>query len=314
MTNYIEFVNQQIRTVLASRGRVVAFGQNVSTGSCLSGLARGIDKIPSCTVINTTNAENTLVGMGFGLMLKGISSIFFMKQQDFLLLGIDQLTNTWNALRNRPLSASFTIVAVIVDSGFEGPQSCLNNLPDFSSISRIPGYTITNQADAVAVLDRHLVAPGVRILGISQRLFRTPILNHGTPEVIDSDAGVIAHARGDAATIVAFNLAFPEAFALYQDLATSGLRASLFSVATAIPDSLKALVDDVARTGRLVVLDDVKSINAPALRLVALVRAVLPSAQVTVAVRGWTPEAATPNADRLNVDMTAVRAALGLLT
>src|SRR5262249_26361339 len=77
VVNYVEFMNRRIKDAVAGHERLVVYGQNVSTGSCLSGLARGFDKLPNCTVINTTNAESTLVGMGFGLMLRGISSIFF---------------------------------------------------------------------------------------------------------------------------------------------------------------------------------------------------------------------------------------------
>jgi DNA (cytosine-5)-methyltransferase 3A len=50
--------------------------------------------------INSTNAENSLGGFGFGLMINGASSVFFMKQLDFLLLGIDQLVNTYNIITN----------------------------------------------------------------------------------------------------------------------------------------------------------------------------------------------------------------------
>ncbi|MFN3076467.1 MAG: hypothetical protein ABT940_06240 [Alphaproteobacteria bacterium] len=311
---YVALVNQHLKTVMARQERLVAFGQNISTGSCLSGLCRGIDKLPGCTVLNTTNAENTLVGMGFGLMLKGVSSIFFMKQQDFLLLGLDQLTNTWNALRNRALTASFTIVAIVVDSGFEGPQSCLNNLPDFSSFSRIPGYTVGTRAEVEGILDRHLVAPGVRILGVSQRLFRQPPPEYGTPEPLGDDGGVIAYARGEAATVVSFNLAFPEAMTVHRDLAAAGRSASLYSVAATLPQSqdLETILDDVARTGRLVVVDDTKSIHTPAQKFLAAARARVPSVRVAEVTRSWSWQAATPNADQLMVDSPRVLAELGL--
>ena len=60
-------------------------------------------------VLNTPNVENTLVGFGFGMMLNGVNSVFFMKQFDFLLLGMDQLVNTYNVIRQNEPKASFTI-------------------------------------------------------------------------------------------------------------------------------------------------------------------------------------------------------------
>ena len=54
----------------------VVYGQNVNAGSSLSGLTRGLSMQNSSLLINTQNSENSLVGIGFGLMLNGVSSIF----------------------------------------------------------------------------------------------------------------------------------------------------------------------------------------------------------------------------------------------
>ena len=71
-------------------------------------------------------------------MMSGVSGIFFMKQLDFLLLGIDHLVNTYNIIRNvqeKYPNGSFTIVPTIVDSGYDGPQSSFNNLNDLISVT-----------------------------------------------------------------------------------------------------------------------------------------------------------------------------------
>ena len=308
--SYVEFINQRIKDAIAAQPRMVIYGQNVSTGSCLSGLSRGFDKLPQCTVINTTNSEGTLVGMGFGLLLRGVSSIFFMKQQDFLLLGVEQLTSTANALRNRPLIASFTIVAIVVDSGWEGPQSCLNNLADFSSISHVPGYAISGRAVAEAVIDRHITAPGFRIMGVSQRLFRTPAVEYGVSKAFGGDKGVIRHAAGGDATIVAFNLAFPEAAGLHRALAEQHIDASLYSVPATMPEALDVILNDVDRTRRLVVIDDGKSVNLPSHAFIGAVRARTPNARVIDVRRAWTPQSAIPNADQMEIDAARIAAEL----
>ena len=46
----------------------------------------GISLRKNSLIINTQNSENLLVGAGFGMMLNSVSSVFFMKQLDFLLL------------------------------------------------------------------------------------------------------------------------------------------------------------------------------------------------------------------------------------
>ena len=174
---YIQFVNSLIRKKSLDTDKLVLFGQNINAGSCISGLTKNIKVKEGSMIINTPNCENTQAGLGLGLMINGVSSVFFMKQQDFLLLGIDQLVNTYNFIRRNNPSASFTIVFVIVDLGYQGLQSSLNNFGDFCSIARIPGFTITNKSDAEKIIDKYLVHPGFRIMGVSQRLFKEEMMD-----------------------------------------------------------------------------------------------------------------------------------------
>ena len=173
---YLSYINQVFADEIKNFDQFVVFGQNVSTGSCLGGLTRNFNNINSCSVLNTPNTENTLVGIGFGLMLGGTPSAFFMKQQDFLLLGVDHLRNTLNIFRQKSQNTSFTIVNITSDSGFEGPQSSLNNLPDFCSISSCEGYTISSKQEANQIIHGCLSRPKFSIISISQRLFHTDII------------------------------------------------------------------------------------------------------------------------------------------
>ena len=95
---YIEFINNLIKQEVSGAENLVLFGQNISAGSCLGGLTRDLSVSNNSKIINSTNTENSLCGFGFGLMMNGVSSVFFMKQLDFLLLGIDHLVNTFNVI------------------------------------------------------------------------------------------------------------------------------------------------------------------------------------------------------------------------
>ena len=126
---FVEYINLKLKEQIDKTDNLVVFGQNINAGSCLSGLTRGLSgPNNNITVLNTPNSENCLVGVGFGLMLNDVHSIFFMKQLDFLLLGIDQIVNTYNVLRQTDHTTSFTIFPITMDSGYEGPQASLNNL------------------------------------------------------------------------------------------------------------------------------------------------------------------------------------------
>src|SRR3989338_8876472 len=163
---YIEFINNLIKEQVAKEENVVLYGQNINAGSCLGGLTKDLAVGKNGRIINSTNSENTLCGFGFGLMMNGISSVFFMKQLDFLLLGIDHLVNTFNIIRNTGFKnrSSFTIFPITIDNGYQGPQSSLNNFSDFCSIAKVSVYTITNKIDAENIISSKLISPGFRII------------------------------------------------------------------------------------------------------------------------------------------------------
>ncbi|MEO5372883.1 MAG: hypothetical protein H7840_01245 [Alphaproteobacteria bacterium] len=299
---YVSHLNALLKDVVGRSSRLVAYGQNVVTGSCLSGLTRGLIAGPDSLVFNTPNAENALVGLGFGVMLRGHSAIYFMKQQDFLLLGFDHLVNTWNVARGRENLGSFSVVTIVVDSGYEGPQSCLNNFSDFCSMAHLPGYAITNAHDAGEVIGRHLVAPGCRIIGVSQRLFSTEIIAPEGAVAMDPAGDVIRYAEGPDATIVAFNFSFPEAWSLHRLMGERGRRASLFSVPAVLPVRWDALLADVRRSGRLLVLDDGKSENRTSDRFLLEVLRLGVPVRIAEARRHFSPNDLAPNPDRLTAD------------
>ena len=257
---YIEFVNKNISQKILESERIVLFGQNISAGSCLSGLTRNLQVKKGDYVINTPNCENTQCGVGFGLMINGVSSIFFMKQQDFLLLGIDHLVNTYNFIRRKNPSASFTIVTIVVDQGYQGLQSSLNNFGDFCSIARVPGFTITSKEDIKQIIKSQLITPGFRIIGVSQRLFRSELIE--IENIYSSkESTLFQYTEGNDVTIVCFNFSFPYGFELHNKLKKKGIISSLFSVNAVTPIKWGKIIEDLNKTKKLVVIDDSKSEN-----------------------------------------------------
>jgi len=257
---YVDFINSEIFRIVSQNNRIILFGQNIAAGSCLGGLCRNLKVIHPSKIMNTQNSENALVGVGFGLMLNNVSSVYFMKQLDFLLLSIDHLVNTYNIIRVRQPKASFTIMPVITDSGYEGPQSALNNLGDFCSIANIEGYSFTNKKDTETIIRRHLVNPGFRILGVSQRLLKQDILNLDIIEN-DENGNYFKYMEGDHATIVCFNNTLPYGLEINKKMLQNGKSTSLFSVNIYSEFDFSTIIKDVYRTRNILILDDSKSSN-----------------------------------------------------
>jgi pyruvate/2-oxoglutarate/acetoin dehydrogenase E1 component len=306
--NYVGYVNSLIRKKASEANRIVIFGQNIDSGSCISGLSRGIKVDAPSRVINTPNSENTLVGAGFGLMLDGVNASFIMKQLDFLFLGIDQMTNTYNYIRTIEPQAAFTIITVIVDTGYEGMMASTNNLSDFCAISRTPGFCVTNRYDAEYYFENEFLKPGFRTIGLSQRLFKQDLaLNENSHPPLSIQDGVFQYSSGIGCTIACFNFSYQYGQELSIQAQEAGLNPSLFSVNRAMPGSYESILIDLARTKKLIILDDSKCDNKLHFQLVAEAYRVIPDLKVETVTRDISSVAMyAPNADEFPIDYQGV--------
>ena len=307
---YVAYLNQLFRDEITRLDKFVLFGQNVSTGSCLGGLTRGLSKIDGCDVFNTPNTENALVGMGFGLMLSGTPSALFMKQQDFLLLGIDHLRNTNNFLRQNIPSTSFTIVNITMDAGYEGIQSSLNNLMDFCAIAGCDGYTVSSKQEASSVIELCFARPGFRIISVSQRLFGAEILDF--PSYVRQDNSLILKYRqGKDVTVACFNFSLTQGEDICKEFTQVGISASLYGITAAHAVTYKSIVDDANITGRLVIIDDSKCSTSVSVRLeIEALRAGVRTVYATK--RKVTEDSYRPHAEIFGVDAKSVLQEIGL--
>jgi pyruvate/2-oxoglutarate/acetoin dehydrogenase E1 component len=258
-------VNRVLSETLRAHPETVVFGENIDKGSCLCGVARGLPG----RVVNVGNCENTHVGAGFGLMLSGMDAVLIMKQLDFLLLALDPLVNTWNlirAARSADALGSFTIVAIVCDQGWQGPQSSFNGLADICSLARVEGYTVNTLAEIETVVRRNLVKPGFRLIGLSQRMFGR---GAGPREAIamSDDLGVFQYSEGSDATVVALNFSSDSAVAVEKRMHERMLRPGVFSAHPGPDRDWQLIYSHAARTGRLLIVDDAKGANSFANRL-----------------------------------------------
>lgn len=268
MPNYITGINQLITAHVAKIPGNCLFGQNLNNGTFISGMTKNLVAGPGGRVINTGNCENTLCGVGFGLMLGGVHAIYFAKQLDFMLLGMDHFANTYNLIRSsRDLESlgSFSIIMMVCDQGMQGPQSSFNSYGDFASLARIPCYTLTNSHDTAHVLQQ-LTAPGFRMMALNMRHFRSEFLQMKAIYSAN-DSSLFQYTEGDGATIVCFNFSLQEGLAIQRGLTECGTSSSLFSVNYVPSPDWCRIKESVARTRNLVVLDDSKSVHLPCYKM-----------------------------------------------
>ena len=260
---YISQIIEQVNAVTARCGPIFIFGENIDTGSRISGLARGLTVNPAGRIKNVGNCELTHAGVGLGIMLDGGQAALFSKQLDFMLLGLDQFVNTFNVIRaSRPRSAwgSFTIFVIVCDQGYQGPQSSFNGAGDFASIVNIPVFCLNGAADASQVIANHFAAPGFRIMCLSQRVFGASALDLPI-EAASSDDAIFRYRSGTDTTIVSFNFSLRDASDLDARLRAAGITSDLFHTNFVPGMDTTMLIDSCRRTGKLIMVDDSKTVT-----------------------------------------------------
>ena len=259
---YLEYMNKLIKEQVRTTENCVLFGQNINAGSCLGGLTRNITVSGNSVIFNSTNAENSLVGFGFGLMMNGASAVFLMKQLDFLLLGIDHLVNTYNIIRSikdKYPQGSFTIIATVVDSGYDGPQSSFNNFYDLCDIARVDVFT------------KEFLQPGFRIIALSQRLSKEELNETALPVKVLSNGNIFQYSEGSDVTVISLNFSFNSVDKLVKFMLSEGIRASHFNINNIINENWDSIIEDIKITKKIIVLDDSKSIQNAAGQLLSKV-------------------------------------------
>ena len=262
-STYISQITEQINAVTERCGAVLLYGENIDTGSRIAGLARGLKVNPAGRIQNVGNCELTHAGVGLGMMLDGGNAVLYMKQLDFLFLGLDQLVNTFSFIRAcGPADGlgSFTVYPIVCDQGYQGPQSSLNSAGDFASLTNVPVYCLNGAADAARVIQDQFVSPGFRVVCTSQRLFGAPPLELAIEARSPSNA-IFRYSSGKDVTIACFNFALRAGVELCNELRACAIQPDLYHVNFVPGMDTSMLVESCTRTGKLVIVDDSKTVT-----------------------------------------------------
>ena len=261
-STFVQYINGKIKKKFSEYNHSVIFGQNIVSGSRISGLGAGLDQIDNCLALNTINSENSLVGLGFGLSLCEIPSMFLMKQHDFALLGLDQLVNTYNVLRNGRMRAPFVILMPIVDSGFEGPQSSLSSLDEFASLTRAPVLLLSSR-ESIDKAFKESSKPGLYLMALSQKNMKK-ICSPSEVENIDFDEAIIqkhiAHKETGVIAVVSFGVDLSIAIEVTERLNNERYSVNLVNLTKLSRVNLNSrLFMELANYDEFIILDSGKS-------------------------------------------------------
>lgn len=306
-STYLQAMNKIISDHVNKMENTLVYGENLDRGSYISGLSKNLIAGPTRLVKNVGNCEYTHCGVGFGLMMSGKNAVLFVKQLDFMMLGIDHFVSTHGSIRATKYQqslGSFTIVTAIYDQGFQGPQSSFRGLGEICSMSGVSGFLLQELSDAKKIVEEEIPKPGIRFLALSQRKANEEL---DEIDIVDAapDNSVIQYRRGSDASIVCFGHSLAAGKSLLNICNENGKDASLFS-GNFVKDAKWGLaVHDVSRTKKLVMIDDTRSTTSLAFRFLTDVLEFDPDVEFTV-VRDRDEKSTAVSDERFDVDYERV--------
>ena len=257
---YREALNQALREEMERDPAVFLVGEDLrepwgGTFKVTEGLSSefGDDR-----VLNTPISENGIVGVALGAALMGLRPVVELMFLDFAFLAMDQIANQVAKIRYMTGGQVKVPLVVRMPGGGYKNAAAQHSQSLESLFAHIPGLLVAmpaSPADAKGLLKTaiRLDDPVIFIEHKSMYL--------DTGEVPDGEHLVPFGAadvkrRGSDATVVAWSRMVPFSLKAAEQLAADGIDVEVVDLRTLVPLDEAAVLASVARTGRLVVVQE----------------------------------------------------------
>lgn len=261
--SYIRAVNLALETALDSDPSVIVFGEDVAIPNGPFGATKGLHARFGDRVFDTPISESAMVGAALGAAMGGLRPVVEIMYADFLFVAMDQIVNQ---IANTSYVSRGRLQAPLVIRTQQGhtPGSCAQHSQSVEAMfAHVPGLRVavpSNPGDAYSILRMAIDSDDPVIVFESRRLYPTK----GPVEtgIADAGLGVARKTRsGDDLTVVTWGTAcalVDEALAA-DELST--VSADVIDLRWISPWDKAAVIESVARTGRLLVVHEA-NVNA----------------------------------------------------
>jgi pyruvate/2-oxoglutarate/acetoin dehydrogenase E1 component len=256
---YREAVREAILEAMRADERVFLMGEDVGMyGGCYA-VSKGLyDEFGPERVRDTPLSESAFVGAGIGAAMNGMRPIVEVMTVNFSLLALDQIVNT-AALYLHMSGGQFNVPVVIRMATGAGRQLAAQHSHSLEGwYAHIPGIKVATPAtitDARWMLATALEDPDPVILFEHAALYNTS-------GELPADAGPVDLSRaavrrgGTDVSIVTYGGSLSKSLDAADRLAADGISAEVLDLRVLRPLDTEAIIATVAKTHRLVVVDE----------------------------------------------------------
>jgi pyruvate dehydrogenase E1 component beta subunit len=271
-TRLIQAVHDAVVEEMARDDKVIVYGEDVELS--IVGDLRGVhEQFGPDRIRNTPISETSLTGMAVGLAAAGYRPVVQMMFANFFYTGMDAIGNQMSKLRLMTGGQMALPITVIATCGGGSSNAAQHSDTPYPMLMNLGGVNVaipTTPADAKGLVKTAIRSNNPTFVlepnGRGAEQGEVPDGEHLVP------FGKAALRReGDAVTVVAIGRMMRPALAAATALEDEQVSVEVIDPRTLVPFDYAAVLASVAKTGRLVVVDEARECCSAASQIAAVV-------------------------------------------
>ncbi len=257
--SYVEALREAVDQEMERDPSVVCFGLDVDDPKAIQGTTRGLaEKYGPGRVFGTPLAEDAMTGVAIGMALAGLRPVHVHIRMDFLLLAMNQLVNIAakaSYMYGGQVHVPLVVRAMIGKSWGQGAQHSQGLYPFFMHVPGLRVAAPSNPHDAKGCLIA-AIREDDPVLLVEHRLLyphQGPVPE--VPYLVPPGRARIVAAGRDV-TLVGISHALIDCLRARHYLEAAGVSAEVIDPIWLAPLDTETIGTSVARTGRLLVVDN----------------------------------------------------------
>lgn len=269
MLSICDALNQTLDRAMAADDSIIILGEDVAGGSGLDetedawggvmGVTRGlIKKYGALRVIDTPISETAFIGAASGAALTGLRPVVELMFVDFMGVAFDQVLNQMSKFHYMFGGRSKTPLVLRTTIGAGGGSAAQHSQALYNLFTAVPGLICavpSNAYDAKGLLNQALKSDNPVVIFENKNLYDDVMMVPDADYCIPFGKGKIVRIGADV-TIVALSQMVKRAAEAADQLAAKGIKVEIIDPRTTSPLDEEMILSSVAKTGRLVIVDE----------------------------------------------------------
>lgn len=257
--SYREALRLALREALQNDARVFLMGEDVGRYGGCYGVTKGLlEEFGPERIVDAPLAENGFTGIGIGAAVAGLRPIVEIMTCNFSLLALDQILNTAATLAHMS-GGQFAVPLVIRMATGGGRQLAAQHSHSLEGwFAHIPGLKVlapATVADARFMLAAALADPNPVLIFEHIVLYNAEDTIDPAVTAVDIERAAVRRPGGDV-SLVTYGNSLPKCLDAAERLAADGIEAEVIDLRVLRPLDMACVVESVARTRRVVIVDE----------------------------------------------------------